>query len=181
MNPHKHSHPHPHHHHGHPDGEHGPKRRGRRWLVGAALGLAAGAMSLAGASFAGEGRGMHGHRGHLAAMDPADAAKHIDRMVEHLLSDGTAEQKARLSAVAKAAFADVQPMHREHKASREKARTLLSAPTIDRVALEQLRVDEVQRLDHVSKRILEAVADAADVLTPEQRVRFAAHMKKRMQ
>ncbi|MCE3604686.1 Spy/CpxP family protein refolding chaperone [Massilia sp. P8910] len=177
MNFHKHSH----HSHAHPDGEHGPKRRGRRWLIGAAFGLAAGAMSLAGASFASEGRGMCGHRGHFAAMDPADAAKHIDKMVEHLLKDGTAEQKARLSAIVKSAFADLQPTYREHKASRDKAHALLSAPTVDRVALEQLRVEEVERLDTASKRILDAVADAADVLTPEQRVRFAGHMKNRMQ
>ncbi|MDM5180673.1 periplasmic heavy metal sensor [Massilia sp. DJPM01] len=179
MNPHKHSHPH--HDHTHAHGEHGPARRGRRWLVGAALGLAAGAMTLAGASFASEGRGMHGHRSHFAALDPADAAKHIDKMVDHLLRDGTAEQKARLSAIAQSAFADLQPMHRDHKTSRDKAHALLSAPAIDRVALEQLRVEEVQRLDTVSKRILAAVEDAAEVLTPEQRVRFAAHMKNRMQ
>ncbi|NHZ63763.1 periplasmic heavy metal sensor [Massilia genomosp. 1] len=185
MHPNKHGHHHHHDHdhegnHGHGHG-HGPQRRGRRWLVGAALGLAAGALSLAGASFANEGRGMHGHRAHLATMDPATAGKHIDRMVEHLLSDGTAEQKARLSAIAKSAFADLQPLHRDFKAGHEQARDLLTAPAIDRVALEQLRVQEVERVDQISKRILAALEDAAEVLTLEQRVRFAAHMKKRMQ
>lgn len=171
-----------HHHHGHGHGHgHGPQQRGRRWLVGAALGLAAGAISLAGASFASEGRGMHGGRGHFGTMDPATAGKRIDKMVEHLLSDGTAEQKARLSSIAKSAFADLQPLHRDFKASHEKARDLLMAPAIDRMALEQLRVQEVERVDQVSKRILAAVEEAAEVLTPEQRVRFAAHMKKRMQ
>jgi protein CpxP len=187
MNPNKHGHHHHHHHHHDHDHEHqgghghGPQRRGRRWLVGAALGLAAGAISLAGASFAGEGRGMHGQRGHFASMDPASAARHIDKMVEHLLSDGSAEQKARLSAIAKSAFADLQPLHRDFKASHEKAHDLLMAPSIDRMALEQLRVQEVERVDQVSKRILTALEEAAEVLTPEQRVRFAAHMKKRMQ
>lgn len=181
MNPNQHGH---HHHHDHDHQSHhshGPQRRGRRWLVGAALGLAAGALSLAGASFANEGRGMHGHRAHLATMDPATAGKHIDKMVAHLLDDGTAEQKARLSAIAKAAFADLQPLHRDFKAGHEQAHDLLMAPAIDRVALEQLRVQEVERVDQISKRILAAVEDAAEVLTPEQRVRFAAHMKKRMQ
>ena len=186
MNPNKHGHHH--HHHAHHDQQghheqhgHGPRQRGRRWLVGAALGLAAGALSLAGASFAGEGRGMHGQRGHFGTMDTATAGKKIDKMVEHLLSDGTAEQKARLAAIAKAAFADLQPLHREFRASREQANDLLMAPAIDKAALEQLRVREVERVDQVSKRILAAVEDAAEVLTPEQRVRFAAHMKKRMQ
>ncbi|RSZ58362.1 Spy/CpxP family protein refolding chaperone [Massilia atriviolacea] len=182
MNPNKHGHHHHHHQHDHEGSHgHGPQRRGRRWLVGAALGLAAGAISLAGASFAGEGRGMHGQRGHFASMDPATAGKHIDKMVEHLLSDGTAEQKARLAAIAKSAFADLQPLHRDFKASHARAHELLAAPAIDRGALEQLRVQEVERVDLVSKRILAAVEDAAEVLTPEQRLRFAAHMKKRMQ
>ncbi|UOD32115.1 Spy/CpxP family protein refolding chaperone [Massilia violaceinigra] len=187
MHPKQHGHHHHHHHdhdhqgdHGHGHG-HGPQRRGRRWLVGAALGLAAGALSLAGASFASEGRGMHGHRAHLATMDPATAGKHIDKMVAHLLSDGTDEQKARVSAIAKAAFADLQPLHRDFKAGHEQAHDLLTAPAIDRAALEQLRVREVERIDQISKRILAAVEDAAEVLTPDQRVRFAAHMKKRMQ
>lgn len=181
---HHHHHEGEHGHHGHDHGHdhgHGPRQRGRRWLVGAALGLAAGAISLAGASFASEGRGMYGGRGHFASMDPASAGKHIDKMVEHLLSDGTAEQKARLSSIAKSAFADLQPLHRDFKDSHAQARDLLMAPAIDRAALEQLRVQEVERVDQVSKRILAALEEAAEVLTPEQRVRFAAHMKKRMQ
>ncbi|NHZ96458.1 Spy/CpxP family protein refolding chaperone [Massilia sp. CCM 8734] len=183
MHPNKlgHHHHHDHDHEGNHGHGHGPQRRGRRWLVGAALGLAAGALSLAGASFANEGRGMHGHRAHLATMDPATAGKHIDRMVAHLLSDGTAEQKARLSSIARSAFADLQPLHRDFKAGHVQAHDLLMAPAIDRVALEQLRVQEVERVDQISKRILAAVEDAAEVLTLEQRVRFAAHMKKRMQ
>ncbi len=54
------------------------------------------------------------------------------------------------------------------------------APAIDRVALEQLRVEQIARMDKVSKRLLTAVEDAAEVLTPEQRVRFHDHLKKRM-
>ncbi len=54
------------------------------------------------------------------------------------------------------------------------------APSIDRVALEALRAEQMQRADAMSKRVLAAVADAAEVLTPAQRVRFAEHMKKRM-
>lgn len=180
MNPFKHKQM----HHQHRDGDTAPPRRSRRWLVGAAFGLAAGAMTLAGASFAGEGRGMygmHGGRGHFAAMDPATAAKHIDKMVAHILSDGTPEQKTRLADIAKSAFADLQPVHLQFREARAKAHTLLSAPAIDRAALEQLRADEMQRVDQTSKRILLAIEDAAEVLTPEQRVRFAEHMKKRMQ
>jgi Spy/CpxP family protein refolding chaperone len=54
------------------------------------------------------------------------------------------------------------------------------APTIDRVALERLRVEQVQNVDALSKRILAAVEDAAEVLTPEQRQKFARHLQGRM-
>jgi len=116
----------------------------------------------------------------MANMDPATAAKHIDKMIERIAPDATAQQKARLSEIANSAFADLKPMHAQFRESHKRAHELLMQPSIDRVALEQLRVAQMQRADAVSKRILAAVADAADVLTPEQRVAFHKHMQKRM-
>jgi len=158
------------------------KRSPRRWAIAAALVAAIGATGVAGASYAGEGFGMHGHgrHGKMANMDPATAAKHIEKMIERIAPDATAQQKARLSEIAKTAFADLKPMHGQFRESRKRAHELLMQPTIDRVALEQLRVEQMQRADAVSKRILAAVADAAEVLTPEQRVAFQKHMQKRM-
>ncbi|MES2150082.1 MAG: periplasmic heavy metal sensor [Pseudomonadota bacterium] len=158
-----------------------PSRGPRRWLIAGALVLCVGAMAAAGASMAGDGLGMglHGHRGH-AQMDPASMARHVDQMVERVLADGTPAQKARLAAIAKSAYADLLPMHAELKAAHTRAHDLLTAPAIDRAALEQLRAEQMQHLDVVSKRILLAVEDAAEVLTPEQRLKFAEHMQKRM-
>ena len=48
-------------------------------------------------------------------------------------------------------------------------RAELSKPTIDRVALEQLRTEGIELADTASTRLVEALADAAEVLTPEQR------------
>jgi periplasmic protein CpxP/Spy len=158
------------------------KRTGRRWAIALALVAAIGATGAAGVSYAGEGFGMHGHgrHGNMANMDPAAAAKHIDKMIERIAPDATAQQKARLSEIAKSAFADLKPMHTQFRESHKRLHELLMQPTIDRVALEQLRVEQMQRADAVSKRILAAVADAAEVLTPEQRVAFHKHMQKRM-
>lgn len=39
---------------------------------------------------------------------------------------------------------------------------------------------QMQRMDFISRRILAAVADAAAVLTPEQRAQFAGHLKSHM-
>ena len=157
-----------------------PKRgSGRRWVLAAMLVAAVGATGLAGASMAGDGfGGMHGGRHH--AMDPASAALHIDKMIEKIAPDATPQQKARLQEIAKSAFADLQPVHGQLREAHKKAHALLMAPVIDRGALEALRVEQVQRVDAISKRLLTAVEDAADILTPEQRARFAEHMQKRM-
>jgi periplasmic protein CpxP/Spy len=152
-------------------------RIGRRWVIAAGLVAAIGATGVAGASYAGEGFGMHG-RGHHGKMDPAKAEKHIEKMVERIAGDGTPQQKARLTEIAKSAFADVRPIHAQFREAHQRVHELLTQPVVDRVALEQLRVEQMQRADAISKRILTAVADASDVLTPEQRVRFHQHMKR---
>ena len=153
--------------------------RARRWLIAAALGIAVGAGGFAAANAA-DGMGMHGKRGHHGPVDPATAARHIDRMVEHLLADGTPQQKARLKEIALAAHADLAPERAKFREVHKRVHDLLTQPTVDRVALEQLRSEQMARMDAISKRITTAVADAAEVLTPEQRLRFAKHMKKRM-
>jgi hypothetical protein len=72
-------------------------RSGRRWLIAAALAVA---VSAAGANFADVGAGLLSHAGHAGhmALDPAAMASHIDKMVEHLPGDASADQKARLAA-----------------------------------------------------------------------------------
>ncbi len=159
-----------------------PKRSsGRRWIFAAALVAAVGATGLAGASYADDNfGGMHGMHGGHHAMDPASMAKHIDHMIAKVAPDATPQQKARLTEIAQSAFNDLKPMHKQFGEAHKRAHDLLMQPVIDRAALEALRVEQMQRADAVSKRILAAVEDAADILTPEQRARFAEHMQKRM-
>jgi len=45
----------------------------------------------------------------------------------------------------------------------------LSQPAVDRSALKQIRGAEMQLAESASDRFVTAIADAADVLTPEQR------------
>ena len=154
-------------------------RSGRRWIIAAALVAAIGAAGVAGAAGFGGHGGMHGHRGGHQ-MDPAKAAKHIEMMIDKIAPDATAQQKARLNEIAKSAFADLHPVHAQLRDAHKRVHELLMQPVVDRMALEAIRAEQVQRVDAVSKRLLTAVADAAEILTPEQRVRFAEHMKKRM-
>ena len=49
----------------------------------------------------------------------------------------------------------------------------LKQPTVDRAALKEIRTAELQLADSASDRLLNAIADAADALTPEQRGKLA--------
>ncbi len=46
-------------------------------------------------------------------------------------------------------------------------------PAIDRAAIEKLRADQLANMEALSKRMSEAIGDAAEVLTPEQRKKLA--------
>lgn len=154
-------------------------RSGRRWLIAAVLAVT---VAGAGASYASGGPGLlhHScHDGHMA-MDPAAMDAHIDKMVAQLAGGASPDQQARVAAIAKAAVADLRPAHEQFRQAHIRAHELLMAPVVDRGALEQLRVVQMQRMDFISRRVLAAVEDAAEVLTPEQRARFAEHLRQRM-
>jgi Spy/CpxP family protein refolding chaperone len=158
--------------------KHSTPPTGRRWIVAGLLAIAVGAAAVTGGVSAREAiGGMHGHHG---PMDPAAMEKHINAMVDKVLPDGSADQKTRLKAIASAAMADLKPVHVQMRAAHAEAARLLTAPVVDRAALETLRAAQIAQLDAASRRILTAVEDAADVLTPAQRAQFADHLMKRM-
>lgn len=155
-------------------------KRGRRWILAGLAATVIGALSLAGISYADNGgtwRGHHGGMGMHDALDPAQMDRHVDDMVNHLVADGTSEQKAKIAAIAKAALTDLQPLREKHHAAHEQAIKLLTARSIDRAALERLRADELQLADQLSRRLTQAFADSAEVMTPEQRAKLAEHIK----
>ena len=104
-------------------------------------------------------------------LDPAQAEDRADRLVRHFAIeiDATPQQQDRLREIAKTAVKDLIPLREQAQARRERARTLLTQSTIDRAAIETFRADQMTLADTASKRIAQALADAADVLTPEQR------------
>lgn len=133
---------------------------------------------LAGAGLAQERHahhGLHGMAKHPRASDPAAMDRHLNKM----LPDGTPAQKARLHALAGTVHADVGAIHAQFQETHRRTHDLLLRPTIDRAALESLRVEQVRQIDGLSKHLFGALADAAEVLTPEQRARLAAGHKGR--
>ena len=104
-------------------------------------------------------------------IDPADADRKVEWMTGHLARDvkATGEQRQKLEVIAKAAVKDLLPLREAMREARKQARDLLEQPAIDRAALEKLRAEQVANMDTISKRVSTALADAAEVLTPEQR------------
>jgi len=139
----------------------------RRWLVATLVVAALGGSGVAIAAGAGHGHG-HGHW----KFDPAKATKHIDMMVEHVLPDGTVQEKVRLKEIAEACYKDVQPIQQKMRAGHDAVSKGLLVPAIDRAALEVLRAENAKQMDLLSRRVLLAAMDAADVLTVEQRKMF---------
>lgn len=155
-------------------------RRSRGWKL-AGLGAAiAGMLALGGCGHGGYGW-HHGRHSMHGQMNLEQAGERIDKTVKWVLDDvnATDEQKRKVSEIAKSAMRDLLPLRDQHRATRSQAIDLLSRPAIDRDAIEQLRASELQLAEAASKRISQALADTAEVLTPEQRVKLAERIKTR--
>jgi len=162
------------------------RKWGLGWMLAGALVATAGIAGLAGVAVAENGsmiQAMHGMPGHgdMMSSDPAAMAAHLDKMIATMVPDATAEQKAKLIEIAKGVHADLGAVHAQLGQAHKRLHDILLQPVIDRAALEALRVEEMQQIDAASKRVVTALADAAEVMTPEQRVRFGEHMHVRMQ
>jgi len=152
------------------------RRRGRAALLGLVLTLGVGTTAFfAGQAFSQPGfgpfGGWHGRAFMMGQIDPAQIEDRADRMVRHLAIevDATNEQQERLRAVVKAAVRDLVPMREKGQAARQRAHDLLLAPTIDRAGIEALRAEQIALVDTASKRVAQAVGDAASILSAEQR------------
>jgi protein CpxP len=164
------------------------RRRGRAALLALLVALGVGTTAFfAGQAFSQPGFGPFGHGGWhgrgfmMGQMDPAQIEDRADRMVRHLAIevDATAEQQERLRAVVKSAVKDLLPMREKAQAARQRGRELLTQATIDRAAIEAFRAEQIAQVDAISKRVAQAVTDAASVLTVEQRRKIEEHTRPR--
>jgi periplasmic protein CpxP/Spy len=157
----------------------------RRWLAVSAVVLAAALTGAAATSAIGQygppWGGWHGPGFMRGPLSPADIEDRVDRGIRHaaIELDATPEQLEKLRAIAKGAVKDLLPMREKAMTARAKAAELLTAPKIDRSAIEAFRVEQMGLADAASKRFTQAVADAAEVLTPEQRLKAQALLQWR--
>jgi protein CpxP len=150
-----------------------PKRRGMLW--GGLLTIIVG-ISIGGAI----AHAVPGHFGTFAAMhgdfSPERASQHIKKAVTWVLDDidASSEQKAKVNDIFQGALKDLLPLHEQLHGGHQQVVQLMSQATIDRAALEQIRASQITLLDTASKRLTQAIEDASEVLTPEQRQKLIA-------
>jgi hypothetical protein len=98
----------------------------------------------------------------------------IERGVDRLgwAVDASSEQKQKINAITQKAADDIFELRQASRGAQAAGRAL-AAPTIDRAKLEALRADQMKLAETATKRVTDAVADVAEVLTPAQRADLA--------
>lgn len=157
-------------------------RRVRKIVIATVVALAAGVGVAAWADGRGGGCGGHGMggAGMMSGGGPGmmgGSARMTDRMLDGL--DATEAQRTQIRQITQAAAAEMKTQFEAGRALREQGLAIFSAPTVDAVAAESLRQQMLAQHDQMSKRMTETMVAVANVLTPEQRAKFAERMKTR--
>ncbi len=117
--------------------------------------------------------------GSMSFMSQADRIEQGRAMAVHALSslDATPEQTTKILAIFDATAAALKDMPETMFTSRLQVATILTSPTVDRDKLETLRAARISDADTASKTLVKAISDAAEILTPDQRIRAAMLME----
>lgn len=104
----------------------------------------------------------------------------IERRVNRVLGlvDASTEQRQKVRQILEAAGNDLYPIRQKRMENRRAIGETLAAATIDRAKIEQLRQEQLKLNDSASKRLTDAITDAAEVLTPAQRAELARRMQR---
>ena len=126
-----------------------------------------------------DGAGRHGrfsaHFGRWGGHGPANPEalkEHAGMATKWVLRDIEAsdEQQERVTKIVSGAIDDLFRLKEKHQGNRQAFADQLGAASLDRAALEEIRKSEIALADEASKRLVQALADASEVLTPEQRL-----------
>ena len=128
--------------------------------------------------------GMH-HFGMHHRMGPGmmflGSPERIGRVVDFMLDglNATDAQRSQIKQIAVQAAGELKTQAEAGKGLRQRGMQILTAPTVDAAAAEQLRQQMLQQHDQMSRRVTQAMLDVARVLTPEQRAAIGQRMHDR--
>lgn len=140
-----------------------------------------GACPMHGGEHAGKGP-RHGHHpGHGMKGGPGEwlpfAGPGFDRLLGEVKA--TDAQRKQIKDITDRARTDLRALHEKAQSQREGAFALWAAPKLDAAEAEKQRQQMLAHHDQVSKRVMQAMLDVGQVLTPEQRAKAAAVIKQR--
>lgn len=149
------------------------------WRRGAiAVALVAGGFVLGAGTLASAG-GMPWHGGGFHHGPRIGMIQHFVRNALDNVGASTAQEN-KVHDILAATYTELEKDKPDRQAMRKQILDLMKAPTIDRAAAEKLRAERVAAFDAKSKKIVDAVLDAAGQLTPEQRTKLAQLAEERM-
>jgi Spy/CpxP family protein refolding chaperone len=140
------------------------------FVAGAVLAVASAFMIGATAAPSGD---MGGH----GAMMMGGHGRHMDRMLDQV--GASPEQRTQIKQIMQAAAGDMKAQRATGQTTRQQMMQLFAQPTIDARAVETLRQQQMAQHDAASKRRVQAMIEAANVLTPDQRQQLAEQMAQR--
>lgn len=158
-------------------------RRIRRIVAGSVIALTAGIGVAAWADGRDGGCGRHAMGGPGMMQDHGGpgmfwgSGRRVDRMLDGL--DVSEAQRAQIRQITQAAASDAKSQFDASRALRDKTLQLLTAPTVDAAAVESVRQQMLAQHDQMSQRMTQTMVAVANVLTPEQRAKFAERVKMR--
>lgn len=162
-------------------GNQAPRKSSPWRRVAIAGAVAVVAMGVGAAAATGGASTFYGPAMHVAmsssGMGSGFAERRFDRMMSEI--EASDEQADRLREIFEAAREDLMPARDDFRSFRDDLAALIAAPQIDRNAAEQMRAERVEAIDEASRRMTEAFLEAAEVLTPEQRVALVEKFEER--
>lgn len=159
------------------------QRAAGRWAMVALLAVSATAFG-AGAWAKGEHGGRCSHAGvggagpfgpGLFGGPPERIERGVDRMLDRV--QATDAQRAQVKQIVLAAAKDMKAQREAGRGLFERQMQLFTAPVVDANAAEQLRQQMLSQHDQSSRRMLQAMLEISQVLSPEQRATLAKRMK----
>jgi Spy/CpxP family protein refolding chaperone len=146
------------------------RSRPSRWWLLLALPVVLGGGFYAARAYAFGGMGMGGGPdGHHAFMQ-----RRLEKMLDKV--DATSAQRASIKTIIERLHTEMAPIHKEHAQLRDGLKKALAAPTVDGVAVENLRIQAAASMDRGSRQVSKALVEAANVLTAEQRKLIIEHI-----
>ena len=129
--------------------------------------------------------GEHGrkgdHHGHGMKGGPGMGLPFAGPGFDRLLDDVQASdaQRKQIQGIVDKARVDLRALHEKARDQHQDAMAIWTAPKIDAAEAEKQRQQMLAQHDQVSKRVMQAMLDVGQVLTPEQRAKAAVALKQR--